>query len=137
METKELTPGAWVYVGLYEGKRTKIQHRVEQQNSIPNIAMRAVCVSFGAKPEEVVSHSRVQNLSFARHAYCLMVRKFTKLTLKDIGKLLGNRDHATVVHSCRTADNLIQYDEHFRQMYDEALELLIDECGLLAHVYQR
>ena len=85
-------------------------------------------------PEETKSKSHLQTLAFARHAYCSMVRKFTRLTLKEIGQTLGGRDHATVVNSCRVSDNLLEYDEVYRQMYEEALDLLISECGMLAHM---
>ncbi len=130
----KLTPGAWVYVGLHEGKKYRVKQRAEQQTDIPNIAMRAVCNSFDVDLDEMKSKSRLQTLAFARHAYCSMVRKFTRLTLKEIGQTLGGRDHATVVNSCRVSDNLLEYDDVYRQMYEEALDLLISECGMLAHM---
>ena len=66
-----------------------------------------------------------------------MLRKFTRLTLREIGELLGDRNHATVLNSIKVTENLIEYDDQFRQSYDEALELIIDECGLLAHIPPR
>ena len=66
-----------------------------------------------------------------------MVRKFTRLTLKEIGEGLGDRDHATILHGVNVAESMLSYDEQFQQVYDEALGLLIDECGMMAHVNPR
>lgn len=137
MQKAEMTPNAWVYAGLYEGKKRRVKARVEQQRNIPKIAMGAVCTSFGVLEEEMTSKTRLQIVAFARHAYCSMLRKFTRLTLREIGELLGDRNHATVLNSVKVAENLIEYDDQFRQSYDEALELIIDECGLLAHIPPR
>jgi len=137
MPNKEKNTGAWVYVGLHQGKKEKVKNRADKQKSIPDIAMRSVCVSFGVTKEELTSRDRHQNIALARHAYCSMVRKFTRLTLREIGDLLGGRDHATILNGINVAEGLLSYDEQFQQVYDEALGLLIDECGMMAHVYPR
>tara|TARA_R100001510_G_C7491292_1_gene98992 strand:+ start:77 stop:499 length:423 start_codon:yes stop_codon:yes gene_type:complete len=128
---------AHVYVGLKEGRRNAVKRRADQTRNIPNVALNSCSDSFGVTSEEIISRTREQNVVFARHAFCLMVRKFTRLPLREIGELIGGRDHATVLHSVKTAENLIEYDDQFKQMYDEALSLLTDECNLLAYITNR
>lgn len=126
-----------MYVGLHQSKRQKVKNRADKQKSIPKIAMKSVCLAFGVTEDQLISRDRHQNIALARHAYCSMVRKFTRLTLKEIGEGLGNRDHATILHGVNVAESMLSYDEQFQQVYDEALGLLIDECGMMAHVNPR
>jgi len=128
---------AYVYAGLKEGRRNAVKRRADQTRNIPNVAISACADSFGVTIEDIISKTREQSVVFARHAFCLMVRKFTRLPLREIGELLGGRDHATILHSVKTATNLIEYDDQFKQMYDEALSLLTDECNLLAYITNR
>ena len=37
-------------------------------------------------------------------------RELTDLTLADIGKLFGGRDHSTVLHACRKVAALVRTD---------------------------
>lgn len=45
------------------------------------------------------AHVRLRQIS----AYCM--RKFTRLTLREIGIVQGFRDHSTVIHSCEIVEN--------------------------------
>jgi chromosomal replication initiator protein len=45
----------------------------------------------------------------------------TKSSLASIGAHCGGKDHATVLHACRTVNNLQETDKHFRK-YLEDLE---------------
>ena len=48
-------------------------------------------------------------------------KKHTKSSLATIGLQCGNKDHATVLHACRTVNNLIETDKQFR-IYVEELD---------------
>jgi chromosomal replication initiator protein len=43
-----------------------------------------------------------------------MAQKYTKMPATRIGKLVGNRDHSTVVHSCSKVEGRIKVDRSFR-----------------------
>ena len=46
-------------------------------------------------------------------------KKYTKASLASIGSQIGKRDHATVLHACRTVENLADTDKQFREyIYD-------------------
>jgi chromosomal replication initiator protein len=42
-------------------------------------------------------------------------KKFTK-ALANIGSQIGDRDHATVLHACKTVDNLVATDKQFKNL---------------------
>ena len=94
--------------------------------------MRAVCNSFDVDPDEMKSKSRLQITGSPR--ILLHGQEVHAPYAQGIGQTLGGRDHATVVNSCRVSNNLLEYDDVYRQMYEEALDLLISECGMLAHM---
>ena len=60
-----------------------------------------------------ITNSRKRNNVRFRHAFATCVRLHSDLSLAAIGKLLG-KDHATVLHACRTVNNLAETDKHFR-----------------------
>ena len=39
--------------------------------------------------------------------------KFTKMPAKRIGKLVGGRDHSTVLHSCSQIEKRLEVDKGF------------------------
>jgi chromosomal replication initiator protein len=42
-----------------------------------------------------------------------LAQKHTKLSAARIGQLIGNRDHATVIHSCNTIEQRLKVDKAF------------------------
>jgi chromosomal replication initiator protein len=46
-------------------------------------------------------------------------KKFTKASLASIGSQIGHRDHATVLHACKTVDNLSFTDKQFRKYVED------------------
>ena len=55
----------------------------------------------------------------ARQLSMYFAKKITKSSLAVIGMQCGNKDHATVLHACKTIENLRQTDRHIRAMVDE------------------
>ena len=46
-------------------------------------------------------------------------KKITKSSLAVIGMQCGNKDHATVLHACKTIENLRQTDRFIRGLVDD------------------
>jgi chromosomal replication initiator protein len=46
-------------------------------------------------------------------------KKMTKASLASIGAKIGHRDHATVLHACKTVDNLAFTDKQFRKYVED------------------
>jgi chromosomal replication initiator protein len=44
--------------------------------------------------------------------------------LASIGNQIGQRDHATVLHACKTVDNLTETDKQFRKYVDDLTKKL-------------
>lgn len=48
---------------------------------------------------DILSPRRAKNLVFARHLALYLAVKHTKLSLPVIGRLVGDRDHSTIIHA--------------------------------------
>lgn len=58
---------------------------------------RTVCQFYGESKTHVFSHQRSVNYVRARHVIGYICTEFTGLTLPGIGRLLGGRDHTTIL----------------------------------------
>lgn len=72
-----------------------------------------VCVHFNVTPTQVNSKSRKQNYVRARQVSMYLAQKYTKMPASRIGKLVGNRDHSTVLHSCAQVEKRLLVDKQF------------------------
>lgn len=59
------------------------------------------CKLFKVKPVELYSIRRNREIAFARQFICYWARRLTPLSLPQIGRLLGGKDHTTVLHGCK------------------------------------
>lgn len=73
--------------------------------------------------------SRNRDLVDAKKIFSLLSRKKTKSGFREIGEVLG-LNHATVMHHCRTAENLLDYDPVFSKKYFRCLNDLPPEVNI-------
>lgn len=77
--------------------------------------------------------SRRDDLVTARHLFMYMIRNNMKLTLSVIGRILGGRDHSTVIHGVQVADNWINnplfYKRENKLINDATRHLESSESG--------
>jgi chromosomal replication initiator protein len=65
------------------------------------------------------SKTRKRHIVQARQLAMFFAKKFTKASLASIGSQIGRRDHATVLHACKTVDNLSFTDKQFRKYVED------------------
>ena len=82
---------------------------------------KVVCDYFGLPLETINSKTRKREIVQARQLAMFFSKKHTKSSLATIGLHCGNKDHATVLHACRTVNNLYETDKRFR-VYVEDLD---------------
>ena len=82
---------------------------------------KVVCDYFNISLDIINSKTRKREIVQARQLAMFFSKKHTKASLATIGLHCGNKDHATVLHACRTVNNLIDTDKQFR-IYVEDLD---------------
>jgi len=70
------------------------------------------------------SKTRKRHIVQARQLAMYFAKRMTKASLASIGSQIGSRDHATVLHACKTVDNLTETDKQFRKYVDELTKKL-------------
>ncbi len=75
---------------------------------------KVVCDYFDIPIELMKSKTRKREIVQARQLAMYFSKQLTKNSLANIGIHCGNKDHATVLHACKTVNNLIDTDKQFR-----------------------
>ena len=80
---------------------------------------KVVCDYFGLPVDQIHTKTRKREVVQARQVAMYFSKKHTKSSLATIGMQCGNKDHATVLHACKTIANLIDTDKQFRSYANE------------------
>ncbi|MBQ0787496.1 chromosomal replication initiator protein DnaA [Lacinutrix sp. WUR7] len=70
------------------------------------------------------SKTRKRHIVQARQLAMFFAKKLTKASLASIGSQIGKRDHATVLHACKTVNNLSSTDKQFRKYVEDLTKKL-------------
>jgi chromosomal replication initiator protein len=74
---------------------------------------------FNIPMELLKSKTRKREVVQARQIAMYFAKSMTKSSLASIGMQCGGKDHATVLHACRTVNNLLETDKKFRVYIDD------------------
>jgi chromosomal replication initiator protein len=96
----------------------KFVKNVKKEISIDYI-QKVVSNYFQMDVETLRSKTRKRHIVQARQLAMYFSKKLTKSSLANIGSMIGKRDHATVLHACKTVDNLVATDKQFRKFVDD------------------
>lgn len=75
--------------------------------------LETVCAHFNVTQTAVSSRSRRHEYVIARQVSMYLAQKYTKMPASRIGKLVGGRDHSTVIHSCSKVEQRLKVDKAF------------------------
>jgi chromosomal replication initiator protein len=59
---------------------------------------------------DMLSRRRPANIAFPRQVAMYLSRMLTEHSLQEIGGAFGGRDHGTVIHACKTVENMMDQD---------------------------
>ncbi len=96
----------------------KFVKNTKKEISIDHI-QKVVSDYFQMDVSTLQSKTRKRHIVQARQLAMFFSKKFTKASLASIGTKIGRRDHATVLHACKTVDNLAFTDKQFRKYVDD------------------
>jgi chromosomal replication initiator protein len=91
------------------------QERVER--------IRLVLTQFTGVDEKHDYKCRDRALVEYRQLLAYLLRRYTSLSLEEIGFIIGRKDHATTIHSVKTIKNAIEWDKG----YAAKVERIINE----------
>lgn len=86
--------------------------------------IQTVCRQLGLDEELIHDKSRKREIVQARQIAMYIAKNRTDYSAAKIGKLIGGRDHATVLHACKTVREQSDVDRHFKAQVEEIESML-------------
>lgn len=80
---------------------------------------KIVCEYFGLPTDVLQTKTRKREIVQARQIAMYFSKGLTKSSLSTIGSVIGSKDHATVLHACKTVNNLMDTDKRFKSQIDD------------------
>ena len=92
----------------------------------PEHIRKAVAERWQVREEALSSKRRTKDLTVPRQVAMYLIRDLLDYSLVHIGRLFGDRDHSTVIHSIRKVEDAMSVDPQFRRTVEEVR----DEIGI-------
>ena len=80
---------------------------------------QSVCEHFSIKINQLDSRERTQRIAYARQIAMYLSDQLTDNSHVQIGRQIGNRNHATVLHAMKQIHDMIEVDDHVRDDVEE------------------
>ena len=75
----------------------------------------SVTLSLGVERMQLKAKTRLRHIVEARQIAIFLIKKHTNMSLAEIGRLFGGRDHTTAIHSIQVVNDLCDSDEQYKQ----------------------
>jgi chromosomal replication initiator protein len=85
----------------------------------PQAILQSVSAYYGVSLQAITGKSRSKQIVEARHVAMYLLREDAELALKQIGLLLGHRDHSTVIHGVQKITNCLIADPRLSAQLSE------------------
>jgi len=91
--------------------------------SVDNI-QRTVAEYYKIKMADMISKRRNRSVARPRQMAMCLSKELTNHSLPEIGSMYGGRDHTTVLHACRTINDLRKSSSDINEDYKNLLRSL-------------
>ena len=90
----------------------------------PQLIIDTVCEQYGVKKDDIVSKKRQAEIVLPRQVIMYLCRENTEASLEEIGKLLGKKDHTTVISGINKIKKLTAVDDDLNKNMDIIMKKL-------------
>jgi len=88
----------------------------------PELIQKTVAEAFGLKVQDLRLKRRTKEVAIPRQVGMYITRELTQLSLSDIGKHFGGKDHSTVIYACKQVEERMSKDENFKNQIKSLIE---------------
>ena len=94
--------------------------------SAPSIdrVQEVVARRWGVTPEGLRSKARTKTLTVPRQVAMYLMRHLTELSLVEIGRVFGGRDHSTVIHACKQVERMKEHEPSIKKLLEGLIQQL-------------
>lgn len=72
---------------------------------------------FGISTQDIIGNSRKAELVDVRHQIAYILREYADMSFPAIGRLLGGRDHTTIMYAYNKFKDNLRHDEEFKERF--------------------
>lgn len=90
-----------------------------------NFIQETVAKYFNIDAKDLVGSKKSNDIVFPRQIAMYLCRVVPQLSLPQIGKDFGNRDHTTVMHACKKIENEIKENKNTKLIVDSVKNILL------------
>lgn len=99
---------------------------IEDEEMVHKI-LDLVCTNYSVEINDVKSKSRKRPISEARQVAMYLTRAHTNMSLNDIGRMIGKRDHTTVLYACNEVVNQMTINPELKEKVNKFERMLAEE----------
>ena len=78
--------------------------------------------SYSVNAADIKGKKRTQNIAEARKMSMYIVRQVCEMSMEDIGKEFGGRDHSTVVYTIKEVEKKMEKDSFYRSNIEDIIK---------------
>ncbi len=97
----------------------------------PESVLDLVAKSFSLTADRLISRDRSRNVAFPRQVAMYLMRQEIDISLPQIGKEIGGRDHSTVMYAIDKIEDIIERDERLRRQIVQIRQKLHTEAAMM------
>lgn len=110
-------------------KQMKRSASVTREDAIKKMA-GVIAAQLGVPEARVFERDRTQEIVEARHLLCYVSHRCTPLGYKALGRIIGGRDHSTVIHAVRSIENRMSTIPGYAELVDTLERIMAETTGL-------
>ena len=97
----------------------------------PDHVINTVADAYNVAPDRMLGRDRSRQVALPRQIAMYLMREEGKISLPQIGEVLGGRDHTTVMYGCDKIADLLERDDKIRRQVIEIREQLYGQSAVI------
>lgn len=89
-----------------------------------DVIQQKVAEFYNLKTSDLLGKRRPANIAMPRQVAMYLSRALTPQSLVEIGLAFGGRDHGTVIHACKSVENMMDQDEVIKRNVEHLKKIL-------------
>jgi chromosomal replication initiator protein len=81
----------------------------------PDQIVKLVAEAFGITVDQIMARDRTRQVALPRQIAMYLLREEARISLPQIGEVLGGRDHTTVMYACDKVSEMLEQDDRLRR----------------------
>ena len=106
----------------------KVYVKLTQKEITIEHITKVVCEYFNIDMETFNSAKRTRDVAQARQIAMYLAKQHTKAPLTAIGSVIGGRNHATVLHSCKAVSDMMDTDKSYKQQIEQIEKIVLGKA---------